>query len=550
MVGENMKKGLTLITVSMMVLIIIILATTVTITGASVLDRSKKMKFASELIFLQEAIENYQLTHEGQLPIKEATVLAENLPEGEYHLIDMSLLGLIQTTYGRKQNQEEQDQYVLNNDTKEVYYLKGLKIGNQIYYHLNEELKKIIQYNDQEVVTKDGIVFKPSETKATNQAITVEVQIPSEYTDVSVMSQGVEVTSAVTNENRTIYTITKNSNFDIVVNYVKKGVPLKQVYTVSNFDQEKPWIAIKNQIVMPNGKTSITFETGDSLSGVKQVQYEIDKVSEEYFQVDKKGTLVENQNVIVEPYIKYVTFYVEDKAGNFEILTVTLNVHVSEKDYTKYGLVLQYDGINNTGNGHSNLTSIWKDLSGNGRDGKLNGFENTSSSSWSKDALEFDGKDDWINYVPITLATFTIEVVYTTNDVASNLSQIMIGSEEGKGMELGSYQGSTYGLIRTQDGNQQVKSDFYPVDNVVFASLTYDQMVQKLYVFANLADQSEFSGTIDVPKIATIGANLKGENLISNCFNGSIYAIRVYNRALTEDEIKQNYLIDKARFAL
>ena len=34
------------------------------------------------------------------------------------------------------------------------------------------------------------------------------------------------------------------------------------------------------------------------------------------------------------------------------------------------------------------------------------------------------------------------------------------------------------------------------------------------------------------------------------CLKGSIYEIRIYNKALTEEEIKHNYDVDKIRFEL
>lgn len=42
--------------------------------------------------------------------------------------------------------------------------------------------------------------------------------------------------------------------------------------------------------------------------------------------------------------------------------------------------------------------------------------------------------------------------------------------------------------------------------------------------------------------------------ILGNCawgtLNGEIYAVRVYNRVLTSDEITRNYNIDKIRYAL
>lgn len=65
-----------------------------------------------------------------------------------------------------------------------------------------------------------------------------------------------------------------------------------------------------------------------------------------------------------------------------------------QEEYIKNGLILHLDGINNTGNGHSNTTTTWKDLSGRGNDATLIGFDSTSG--WKENYLKFDGKDDYV----------------------------------------------------------------------------------------------------------------------------------------------------------
>ena len=44
---------------------------------------------------------------------------------------------------------------------------------------------------------------------------------------------------------------------------------------------------------------------------------------------------------------------------------------LTKEGYKYEGLILQYEGNNNTGNGHDMYTSTWKDLSGNSNDGSL-----------------------------------------------------------------------------------------------------------------------------------------------------------------------------------
>ena len=48
--------------------------------------------------------------------------------------------------------------------------------------------------------------------------------------------------------------------------------------------------------------------------------------------------------------------------------TSTEETSDNEPEYEKVGLLNHYDGINNTGNGHSSTATRWKDLSGNNRD--------------------------------------------------------------------------------------------------------------------------------------------------------------------------------------
>ena len=172
-----MKKGITIITLIIMVVVMIILTTTVTITGVQALNNSKKLKFASELVFMQETIDNYSKENSGDLPITGSEITNSNLPEGQYYEIDTSLLGIIETTYGRKLNNDTNDIYVISKADNKVYYLKGLKIGNKVYFTLDDELKNIINYTDTKIVSKDGIIFTPSITNYTNQAINVKVQI-------------------------------------------------------------------------------------------------------------------------------------------------------------------------------------------------------------------------------------------------------------------------------------------------------------------------------------------------------------------------------------
>ena len=90
-----------------------------------------------------------------------------------------------------------------------------------------------------------------------------------------------------------------------------------------------------------------------------------------------------------------------------------------EEGYIQDGLVLYLDGINNTGNGHSNTTTTWKDLSGNGNDATLYNMTNSTISGWQEDGLRFDGVDDFATVDITSTPDVTIEVIVKMNKQVS-----------------------------------------------------------------------------------------------------------------------------------
>lgn len=547
-----MKKGITLIALSTTIVVMIIILTTVTISSTNAINNSKKVKFATELLSLEQAVEDYKLLHQGQLPKKSTQITSANLPEGIYYEIDMSVLGLIDTTYGKKLNSDNNDIYVLSS-TGKVYYLKGLKIASNTYYTLDEELKNTINYSNRNTSTKDGIVFTSSNTEYTNSEITVEVQIPIEYSDVSVFSQGDLLSNFETTEEYYIYTVTKTSNFDVTVSYTKEGASLKQVHTVSNFDNEAPTINVvdTSKVDIDNEvKTNITISTNDDLSGVKKVLYETTQVDKSYFESENKGKNLDNNTITVDKFVENITFYAIDNAGNSKILVKNLTRNATTDDYVKYGLLSYYDGIKNSDAGTSTTTTIWKDLSGNGNNGELKNFNNTTSSGWNNGYLVFDGTDD---VVRLGLANYdfskgiTLSMILRFDD---SISQEFFGNWEGAGGGLAIY--STKKIMCCfYIGEEYISvtdTEVIEVNRDYNIYVTYDGNNLKLYVDGVLKATTPYVGSIKTsPVPIAIGAN-PAETKNYNYSKISVKKAMVYNRGLTEDEIKQNYTVDEIRY--
>lgn len=69
----------------------------------------------------------------------------------------------------------------------------------------------------------------------------------------------------------------------------------------------------------------------------------------------------------------------------------------------------------------------------------------------------------------------------------------------------------------------------------------------------NLASSLSLTGSIGTAGSSTvmaIGANPAGSSASSNYYNGRVYSVRMYNRALTDAEIQENYKVDNSNYKI
>lgn len=160
--------------------------------------------------------------------------------------------------------------------------------------------------------------------------------------------------------------------------------------------------------------------------------------------------------------------------------------------------------------------------------------------------MAFDGIDDFASKTGVTVdgANGTIEVIgkyisgdyiYRSNYDADNASL-----------------GRTY-IFRnkTVKGNPAVVIDFNKNNIYNNASMVLKYYTQKEksytlnYFNMNKSNEQEYQITKN-GTFLVIGSYLPYS--ANQCAKMEVYAVRVYNRALSEDEIRQNYEIDKVRF--
>lgn len=282
-----------------------------------------------------------------------------------------------------------------------------------------------------------------------------------------------------------------------------------------------------------------TFDDSKSYKLKNDIVIELDNV--EMDNVKKYSVDKGDYNI----YYTYNGYYYElSDSGDIIIKDKNFKLeHIAEINYVTDGLMVHYDAINNSGVGHDS-NNTWKDLSGNGNDGTLNGC------TWNDNFLSFDGIDDFVKIGKLNYDNVTVEAVVQFDKLGTT-EQCIVSNFEAGG----------YGLTYMEKNLFQIfySDKYYPIygtkpdiNKKYFLSGRYDNNV----VFLRENDATyklELTGNITAPQndtIIAIGANPSG-NTASGCnFNGKIYSVRIYNRALTDQEILQNYNIDKKRFSI
>ena len=267
--------------------------------------------------------------------------------------------------------------------------------------------------------------------------------------------------------------------------------------------------------------------------------------------------------------------FVVNKDGTYKIQIMNGNVISEEQTkylgYVKDGLALYYDGIDNTRNGNNPNATAWEDLSGNQNDTIMHNM-NTDNGYYEQNGYVFKENASYMEIskgFPInTEQGNTIEVVcnpYVGNPFASQIA-IWFGTTE-------AINGTSVMLIVTNNTYNspyigRMNTSYFPPqnntivrgNNVSIASTipveTYRQQTTNQTISPSIYKNGEFLyKTSKISQTASAVQNKKseigrswqhmGEN---RPFYGKIFAIRVFNRQLTDEEIKMNYQIDKVRF--
>ena len=554
-----MKKGFSLVTLLVTIFVIIILTSTVVISANSIYNSNKKVKFASEISYIKELVNSYMVNNNGNLPSNSEVItsirdISTDEMQSQFqdedisnentivlNKIDMSMINPGTLQYGNGTEEKSDDIYCISKKTGRIYYARGCKIGSKTYYTLTDELKKAIKYTESNNIN-DGIIFCDGNLESGIKEI--DVKIPESYLDIEITSSDASFEYSLEKESRyNIYKTKSKENSTITVKYkVNSDSEKKELkYNVEGVDNSGLTFSLSNVKKGVNGSTQkeekyVTIENISKENSQIKIKkyaniYVSEEESKEYFKnngIEVKDNIVNIDNSLAGN----ITVYIEDKSGNYHTEYIINNN--TTMDYVNNGMILLLDGIKNTRNGHSTSTNVWEDLSGNNYDVTMKNI------TINENNMYFSGGSSImysLNNIDAVSVEMVLELEESPNDsqyIASfgSLYKILAWTPSEKGFSLG--HGKKRYLVENLYKKNSISVQYSP-----------DVMYLNSKKLDNSLNMESWSSAPKYPFMISGYANANGWRL-----KGKIYSIRIYNRALTQDEINHNYMVDKVRFGI
>lgn len=234
----------------------------------------------------------------------------------------------------------------------------------------------------------------------------------------------------------------------------------------------------------------------------------------------------------------------------------TINAGWRGPNIVKEGLVLYLDVSSGTSYSPYNSGVTWRDISGNRNDGTLTNGPTFNSANGG--SIVFDGVDDNVQlgnaskFIGGSQSSITINVWLKTNVVETYKKIFFTGTAgtqaiSGIYFSIGPSPYQTYIGIITTNGTQ---SAIYAtsISTTQYSNLcgTYDGSNIRLYLNGiQVAIQAQTGNIIN-----TGIARISGYDNNSETWNGNLSSVQIYNRALSAQEVLQNYNSSKSRFNL
>ena len=218
------------------------------------------------------------------------------------------------------------------------------------------------------------------------------------------------------------------------------------------------------------------------------------------------------------------------------------------------GLVLALDAANVKSYPGSGTT--WNDLSGNGNNGTL--VNGPTFDSGNNGSIVFDGVDDYVNtnnnYNFTATSSFTVScwVLQKSAQWAGGNGPGYVGKSRASthSWELGVLDGGDLNWEVRGGGSRVQARGSTPINKYFNAVGVYDNGSIALYIDSILISTETYNtsdGDFNADRSVQIG---RRANDGSRVLDGKISNVQIYNRALTSEEVLQNYNATKSRYGL
>lgn len=319
-----------------------------------------------------------------------------------------------------------------------------------------------------------------------------------------------------------------------IVSYLGMEYKNKRYYTLEQLpdglynveykkNNEKPTFTIDQKLIGKN-KYNVIVKIDSTYSGyVNKWKVRYKKQDSEFYKTsDNLNFTIDEEGI----------YNIQIKNGEIESDIKEQNIGIIQE-----GLIVHYDSNINTRKGNNKYTENWEDLSGNKNDGIL-----SDGISFKENYLNFETTGNKVDIGEFNYSYLTAEISFEYKN-----GSYLIGNANNGGYRLYIDEnkrilGEIYinGSYHTLTSELKVEED--KRYNVI---LTYDGNKLSLYINGKIEKYLLVNGKIETTKdntILTIGStyNLEQINEIPS-FEGKIYGVRVYNRALSQDELNINY---------
>ena len=225
----KIKKGISMIALLITIAVFLILLTVITISSDKIVNNTKKKQFAREIYEVQNLVDKYKYEKE-EYPY---TILDDNTKESisiditddindqfknegvtegdkaKLYTIDLNKIGAENITRGIKKDNNLKDVYAFSEKTGIVYYIKGYKVGKNVYYTLTDELKGQIGYG--------------KDTKDTSNSKVISETASMDYVQdgLVLLLDGIRNTRSGHSTSTNVWEDLSGNNYDYTLNDIK-----------------------------------------------------------------------------------------------------------------------------------------------------------------------------------------------------------------------------------------------------------------------------------------------------------------------------------------